>query len=260
MTTPKVMYVADLDVSKLHFGPATTLSTRKSVPLHMSAENTTWKNRVSVQLCDDEDSPLTVAFGIVEPKDDEDPTRRNIMIRFDPVTHKDVIAKLQELDNHIMDVAAQRSKEWWKKEVTPDAIKHKYKPLVAWDEDRGLWTAKFKVIVPHPKPDPLKKYSNPTVVYRMNTEDGTLVQADASILTMGSEVVPCVSTMQVWFMGENQFGVSLRAESVLCKPTYQCAPYESMRTKRTYREIAPDDAASSSKVAKEDDDDGAAAM
>ena len=92
------------------------------------------------------------------------------------------------------------------------------------------------MIVPHPNPDPEKKYGKPTTIYNI-VGDGKVVRSNASSLTEASEITPSVSSMQVWFLGENQFGMSLKAETLFVKTKLRPSPLESMSLKRKYTEV-----------------------
>ena len=249
-------YIGDVDFSPLYFAPVVAEKSRKSVSVYYNNKNTTWANRMAFQLCEDEDSPVIAKYGLSDPQEDQDPTRLNLTVLLDSTTHKSVIDKLHEVDKIVKGEACKKTKEGWKKEHKPEVIDLMHKGVIDWDNERECYRVKVKVIVPHPKPESGKKYSKPTVIYRL-TESGDVVKADHTILTQGAQLVPSVSSVGVWFLGDNAFGVSLKADIILCKPVVIPTPLEQLKLKRKYKEIEPEPEASTSeapvKAAKEED-------
>lgn len=234
--TENMTYIGNVDLSTLYFSPVAVEKSRKSVSVYLNDKNTSWANRMAFQLCEDEDSPIITKYGIQEPQEDQEETRLNLPVLLDPTIHKVEIDKLHEIDKIVKAEACKKSKEWWKKDHKPEAIDVMYKSLIEWDNDRAMYRVKMKVIVPHPQPEPGKKYSKPTAIYHLN-ESGKVEKADHSILTRGSKLVPSVSTSCVWFLGDNAFGISLKADVILCKPGIERTPLEQLNLKRKYAEV-----------------------
>ena len=240
--TESTKFIGDIDFAELYFAPVAIDKSRKSVAMYMSAKNTTYNNRVRFQLVEDEDSPVVSKWNVDTAVEDADPSRLKQTVLLNSVVHKKTIDKLHELDKMVQEEAVKKSKEWWKKELPAEAISYKYKPLIAWDEKSECYAASYKVIVPHPRPELGKKYGKETPIYKISDE-GDAVVSDHRILTQGSEMTPQVSTVGVWFMGDNQFGVSLRAEVLLCKTMVVPSPLDSLKLKRKYREVEAEPAA-----------------
>lgn len=236
-----IKYIASQDFSGLHFCPVQVERNRKSVEMYMSSKSTSWSNRVSFQLVENEDSPAIAKYNLSPANEDQDPTRINFTVCLDSRNHKQAIETLLAIDAKVKSEAVARSKEWWKKELTEEAIAFKYKPLVTYDSDNDNYCVRFKVVVPHPTPEPGRKYGKPTEVYVLS-DDGTakLTKNAASVLTSESEITPSLSTGGVWFMGENQFGVSLKADIILCKPKPQKTGLDRMTLKRKYAKVSED--------------------
>ena len=260
MADIQMQYLGDVDFSTLYFAPVVTEKSRKSVSVYYNNKNTTWANRMAFQLCEDEDSPVIAKFGLQDAKDDQDPTRLNLTVLLDSTVHKAVIDKLHEVDKIVKAEACKKTKEWWKKDHKPEVIDLMHKGLIEWDHERECYKVKVKVIVQHPKPEPGKKYSKPTVIYRLN-EDGNVVKSDHTILGQGAQLVPSVSSVGVWFLGDNAFGISLKADTIFCKPVVIPTPLEQLKLKRKYKEVAPepevDPSESTTKVAKVEEGEGA---
>jgi hypothetical protein len=253
----QVKYIGGMDFSGLYFAPVETVKSRKSVNVYLNNRNTTWSNRIAFQLSENEETPLIAKYGIdtADEGHEGDPYRRNVTALLDPTTHKTTIDKLMDIDKIVKAEALKKCKEWWKKDLEESAVNFKYKPLVIWDEVKQVYSVKFKVIVDPPNREPGKKYSKPTVIYKIS-DNNDAIQSDSSILTSGSEITPQVSAVQVWFMGENQFGISLKADVLLVKPKLVPSPLETMQTKRKFNEISEmptstDDALKSAKVEDE---------
>lgn len=238
MSTP---YIGDVDFGNLYFAPMVVDKTRKSVAMYMTKGNTTYANRVLFQLVPDEESPAASRYKVEAAAEDQDPSRLKQTVMLNAETHQKTIEKLQELDRLVLAEATAKSKEWWKKELPAEAVAYKYKPLIAWDDKVESYQVSYKVIVPHPKPEFGKKYSKATSIYKV-TDDDKVVASEHSILTQGSLMTPSVSTVGVWFMGDNQFGVSLRADVLLCKTLVTPSPLDSLRLKRKYVEVSTEEA------------------
>lgn len=238
MDMQKVKFIGEIDFSNLYFAPVETVKNRKSVNVYCNNKNTTWSNRIAFQLAEDEETPVIAKYNLDTPQDGEDPTRLNLTVLLNATTHKAAIDKLMDIDKIVKAEAFKKCREWWKKDLEEAAVGFKHKPLIVWDEARDAYAVKFKVLVQHPNPEPGKKYSKPSVIYRL-TDDDQVVRSDSSILTEGSEITPSVSSVGVWFLGENQFGMSLKADVLLVKPKLVPNPIETLTLKRKYTEAAP---------------------
>ena len=236
-------FIGDIDMGELYFAPIVVDKSRKSVNIYTNSKSTTWANRLVFQVCEDEDAPLIAKYPLQEPPEDGDVTRRNITVTLNIEQHKVIIDQLFAMDNAVLSVAKQRSREWWKKDLDPTLVAAKYKPIIEQEMDSDTnYRVRLKVIVPHPCPDPNRKYGKETVIYRLR-EDGDAMLSNHAILTADAELVPEVSAMSVWFLGENQFGVSLRSETILCKPKVVATALQRLKLKRKVREVKEEDEA-----------------
>ena len=257
----QAQYIGDVDFTSTYFAPVVTEKNRKSVATYFNSKNTTWSNRLAFQLCEDEDSPLLATWHL-SPPEDGDPTRLNMQLLLNSTTHKAVIDKLHELDNLVKAEALKKCKEWWKKDLTQDAIQARHKPMIEWDAERECYKTKCKVIVPHPNPEPGKKYSKPTDIFRITPDDKSdeavnykMYKSDHTIVGQDAKITPIVSTVGVWFMGDS-FGMSLKAEHVLCEPVVVRTIAERFQTKRKYVEAAEDeDIATAAKKGRPNEDE-----
>ena len=231
MTSSK--YIGSMDFDGMHFAPIVTEKGRKSVNIYKTT-NCTYDNRMQFQLNKDEDSPTVAKWNLDEPQ--EDPVRRSMEVF---VYDKQSIAKLEELNNKVHSKACERTREWWKKELSPEAISMKQKSLIHSTGEDGTCTVKFKVVVPHPNPEPGKKYPKPTIIYKLLGND-KIVKSDASILTKDAEITPSLSFVGVWFMGDSSFGVSLKADVLFVKPKVEPRPIERLSLQRKYVEVEED--------------------
>ena len=229
-------FIGDCDFSTLYFTPLVTVKRCKSVSVYCNDENTTWANRVCAQLSPDEDYPIAVKYFEL-PRRDQDPTRLNMKICLDSVTHETTINKLEDIDREVYNKAVESSNEWWGRTIDEDTIALMHKPLLEWRDD--CYMMKLKVIVPHPNPEPGKKYSRPTLIFRLHLHGYVTKEDHTILLKRGVQVVPSVSSPGVWFLGDNAFGMTMKAEVllVITRPVHlwmKVRRYVSMRRYALY--------------------------
>lgn len=202
-------FVADVDMSKVHILPMVQDKDRKKVDIYRDASSTTNYNRLEFQLCASEEEPLTTRFRLDDPQD-KDPTRRGLSCI---VEDAKVIAALKTLDERIVAYAVANSKELFKRVLSEEAVRTKYKPLVAHEKDDPElpMLTKFKVKCTGSRvPTRILRLTGPGKVARA-TED--------SIGNRGSKVVPVVSVLGLWFFaGDAQFGATVQAERLIVTP------------------------------------------
>ena len=217
----KFTFINNLDVNKLFFAPVQVDKSKKKVPVYMSDTDLSWRNRVTFQMCKNETEHLVSKYGMSAPKEDAtDTTRRNMAVT---VSDKDTINKFKELDEKIIQIAIERAKEWWKKDLAPEAVRFKYHPTVKYDEKLGCDMFRFKVALPSPD---RKSF---TEIFTTTSDDNEIVVSNHEVLGWGVEVNPVVSSAQIWFLGENQFGISFTADILVAKPASQMTNLERMQ-------------------------------
>lgn len=205
---PPFPYVGNLDLSKIHCAPMVQEGNKKSVPLFLDASATTNQNRVWFQMCPDEDTPLTTRYALDSVHQDQDGSRRGLGIVVD---HPDTVRALQTFDDAIVQAAVANSKDWFKKLLTEEQVRMRYKPLLTRDADDDPWVMKIKV-----KCGPAKV---PTKIIRK--VDGKAKRSNEDDLAYrGAKIVPLVSAYALWFMGggDGKFGASFQCEEMLVTP------------------------------------------
>lgn len=214
------MITTDLNPNDFHYSNVIVDKSRKSVKTFASRHNLTYENRIMFQLCKDENHAMPVKYDI-EPRDGDDPQRRNVIVT---ITDPDMIEKLQEIDAHNLAVACERSKEWFKKEISAAELKIRYKPILNFNEERNEYVFKFKLVLPSVD-DPKRQFTE------IFTTDGSKPRgADHTIVTRDAMVVPVVHTNGIWFMGgDSSFGMSFVASIVRVQPKEVVPPMKKMR-------------------------------
>ena len=207
MTTQRIH---DLDLNSIYFhSPTFNVKGQKVVELSFDKDSTAWSNRMTLQLCYDETTPLISNWALSQVREGQDPTKRE----YELALNKEVEEKLAAFDQLILKKACENSREWFKKELKPEQIEARYKSLVKTAKSEGEPNfIKIKVkCPPADKPTPIKKLS----------EDGTRISnSNTSILTRNAKVVPTVRIMNIWFMTDS-FGVSLAAHKLIVTPLPQ---------------------------------------
>lgn len=243
-----IAFVADIDFSRLFFSSPTTSGGRKTVDLFADrARGAMPSNRVRFQAAADETKPLLAKYGLDAVRDtDHDPTRRKLLT----VVHDDAAVKaFQALDEVIVAYATEHSREWFKKELSAEQVRARFKPTVERKEDD--WTFKFAVKCTGNKV--------PTTILRLTDDDGYCASTEAD-LTRGSEVVPIVSTFGVWFT-ETQFGCAFQADKLLVRTKPPVEAVEEFRTSKVLvKRKREDDDEEEAKAAAEDEAKTAAAL
>ena len=232
----------DLDPSTFHFAQVAEnpITRSKNVPIYFDDRDTTWANKIQLQLCcDNEEDYLRLPYGIDTPLD-ESQYRRNLQI----VLHDAMfIDKLRAFDEVVKAKAQKCSKEWFRKEYDATAIELKYKPLLHYDDERKQYTMKVKVQLPQPPKRDGDKAPKPTEILCKDEDDETrLIKGSWEKLTKNSKVMPVVSTMGVWFMGDSSFGVSFKAEQIIVKPHKEADMLQRMNLARAYHVVTEEEA------------------
>ena len=209
MQTP---FVGDFDQTKLVFGNLDTSNNRTKVEIYRDNTSTMRNNRLNrFTLCNDANTPMETRWPLDSVREDGNPDRRGLAIK---VTDKATEAALHGLDELIVRKALENSKEWFKKVLTEDQVRDRYRPLLfKAKEDDDFMSVKIKVKCPGS--------DYPTVLH-MRDEDGKIHKKAGRIehLIDGAKVVPHVSASYgLWFMGgAMSFGLALQAEEIIVTP------------------------------------------
>ena len=231
-----MQFVGDLDLSKAHLMPMVTdASGRKKVDIYLDNTSTQSSNRLQFQLCPNEDEAMVTRFGLDKVREDErDPTRRGLVC---VVSHEATIQSLKALDDAVVAYAVANSKELFKKVLTEEQVRLRYKPVIAHEkDDESLpYLIKFKV--------KCMGAAVPTKIFKF-TGSGTSVRANEDTLAhRGSRIVPIVSAYGLWFMaGDAQFGLSFQAEKMLVDPAEGPSEVADFKTKRPLVVVKAEDA------------------
>ena len=215
-------FICDIDLTKLHFGPMESEGGRDKVEVFLDAS----KKKLKYNLCEDFQEPFDTRYPIDGIRDDASNERRGQVIC---LMDEKVLAHYKALDELMLKLAFERSKEWFKgnKQLTPEEIKFRYQPLVykAKEEDAHFST-KFKIKCPPAKV--------PSALHLL--KDGKVVQYGCAIDKLsapGGKMAPIIYVYSVWFMGGGKsFGLTVQAEEIVVVPGEGSKPLSKFNTKR----------------------------
>ena len=256
-------YVGDVDFSQVHFAPLVSDAStkRKSVETFLDGSSTRRSNHIKVQMCRDETEPMEAHWSLDAVFDDsKDASRRTQVVR---LTNEKTLEALRALDERVVQEAVRRSKEWWKSELNEDQVRLRYNPLVQTKDGQAIF--KFKV--------KCTGAAVPTKIVRVVSESEVVPDTERVLETAGAKMVPLVSTMGLYFLGDKGFGLSFQAEELLVTPGEEKQAMSNftlskpLNLKRAAPEERPgggedDDVAVPNKCVKVEleDDDGESAM
>ena len=206
MTTP---FVGDMDFTQLVFAPMTN-DGRQRVDVYTNP-NMSKRDRIRVNLCPDVAEPLAARWPLDTVREDSNPDRRGQGVLLD---NERALRSLKTLDETIVRAAVANSTKWFKKDLSEEQVRARYKTVVGKlhvdDEKEGM---KFKV-----------KCGNadvPTVLHRREA-DGVVRKRGGRVEDLegwNAKLVPIVSAYGLWFMGGgSQFGIAFQAEDMIVTP------------------------------------------
>lgn len=203
-----VAYIGDLNVEKLHVQHTldkkgasryvVNMETGKSLNFRLTPDHLTFVNTRYMLDREREDSQ-------------DDNARRGQMV----ILNDDQVKVLSSIDAFIVKTAVTHSKEWFKKTLTEEEIKARYKPIVVKAKEEDTFSCmKFKVKCAN---SPL-----PTKLHKIGADDETVYPNKGTIQmmeTMGTSLCPVLSSFGLWFMaGGLSFGLALQADEIIIKP------------------------------------------
>ena len=201
-------FVGEIDMSKVHFGPMINDGTKQKVEIHKDGSSTKPKNKLIFNLCTDPREPLECRYKLDTVREDQDGSRRGLVVK---IQDPECLKALQALDDAVIAHALKNCKELFKKNLSEDEIRLRYKPLVfkAKDEDEEF-SVKFKV----------KCKGYPTELHLLH-DDNTIEEKAGTLEHLsenGAYACPILSAYGLWFMGGNSFGITIQAEKMVVKP------------------------------------------
>lgn len=218
MSSYRSKFVGEIDFSKMCFGPFQNKDGKQSVEVWTDASNMTNKNKPKFQLCQYAEEPAEVRFPLDPIRYDANgkatnEDRRGMKVKFSPGSPQE--QTLQTLDKTIIAAAVLHSKEWFKKELTEEAVMLRYHPIVhkAVESD-DCNSMGFKVKT--------GKSAWPTVL-NLALSPGKFLENGGKISHIdkgvGIRVVPILSAFSLWFMGGGaQFGISFSCDKMVIYP------------------------------------------
>lgn len=193
-------HITDLDLSKLHVEPCKDRESQKIAEVYLNDK----REKIFFNLCRDTSEPVEARINLDDPGTGKTDRRGWGVKLEDEATLK----VLRDIDEQMIQLALERSKEWWKKQYEETQIRFMYKPLLRKIKDDTFDTLKFKVKMGEPVPT------------LMHLREGDVVRrkaARAHDLVKGALVTPCLSMYALWITGAG-FGLSIQAEEMNVTP------------------------------------------
>lgn len=205
-------FVGDIDFNKLIFSPLAVKGPSNKQEVILSMEE---KKRLWMHLCPDIDDPMFAKFSI-DSANDENPDRRGQTLVVD---HPQTLQSLKTLDDKIIQMAVERSKEWFKKTLDETQVRSKYVPLLKRRDGESIDFVKIKLKCGNADyPTKLHLMQNnrldPTKPFDMVPNGATLQHLEAR----SCKLVPLVSIYALWFGMGGAFGLSMQAETICVYP------------------------------------------
>lgn len=258
-----VKFIGDLDLTKLAVAPVRTDNNFKSARLTKSGgSNFSWGERVQFQLQRDEFEPSVLTWPLDAPMG-QTVEEANKLVLQTTVSDPVVVQKLQAFEKWILDLAKQRSVEWFKEDLPIEVIRHKWSDWIKEvDGQPGTYSLKAKVF----KPVPGNRYDYsddsrplPTAVFQQ-TSESEVKETDWRAMGKGSKCVLILSADRIWFT--EKFGVGFRVEKVLLHPSERTTPMQAFALRNKYEVTArrDDGEAEKDREHHEDDEDHETAM
>lgn len=177
---------------------------KKTVRIFRDDSSVNASNQIKIQMCADETRPLVTKYGLDRVMGDGDPTRRGqAVIIDDPAT----IDSLVKFDERMVQLALEKSKEWFGKQLTEDQVRDRYRGVMARESEEADWVMKFKV--------KCAGAAVPTNLSRFAGEDQVVKCGPEVLENRGAKIVPLLSAYSVYFLGTDKFGVTWQAEDIL---------------------------------------------
>ena len=205
------MFCTGVDLNVLEYKPPTNnRSGGKVVNVSTVPGSSDFKDKIRFQMSEsDKENLQTAVWGLSTPMQGQDAARRTLELTVEsPELHK----FLDTLDEKNIQMAVDKSQEWFKKTMTKEAVDPMY----------------VRMLKPPSKPDAkptvrvkVKCADYPTNVYIVTDTDSdgnlTYVRGTHEDLTRNVKCLVIAETVGLWFMSR-QFGMSLTATEILVWP------------------------------------------
>lgn len=191
---------SNLDVNTICFQELTFgKAGQKMMDISFDNVSKAWDKKVIFQLSSDS-KPLQAKYGLSKPRENApDTNKRSVDLSIDdPV----IIQKISEIDNYVKEYAFNNSKTMFRKELNREQINDRYTSILKEKDGHTFISLKVKIT---DKPTPTKVIEHGT----SNIRSGTVED-----ITPGSEVVPIVRLLSIWFMSD-KFGISPQADKLI---------------------------------------------
>lgn len=217
-------FISDLQVTKFSFRNFQVVENKPRVDVFYED-----KKSVTFNLCSDADSPVHAPYGLDSVPPNSDGSRRTLLVN---VSDSEVIRVFTELDDFVVASALANSKEWFKKSITEDEVRVRYKPLIKRNENGDdSYAMKFKI----------KCIKYPTRLH-LKLPNGDVVRNGATTehIGRGSLVAPVLTIFNMWFMNK-EFGLGVQAEEIIITPSTSAPVLPMFNFKRPVTILDKDD-------------------
>ena len=220
----------EIDLDAVHFNQITTNNNGgRVVYVNKVANDSGFREQLRVQLSKRDMSDLNVCpYGVSVPQTEEQ--MKNSRRTLDLSLNDEQRAFVERLDNKIIDVATERSNEWFKKPMDRATVSAMYTPLLHSPSSEGRpYTVRTKVKMA-PTAEELeraeregrKKKPVPTNVCvargAATADELGFHKVSLYDVCKGSKCMVIVDLTSVWFINQRQFGVTLVVNDLMVWP------------------------------------------
>lgn len=207
---------SDINIAELQYRVSKqNQSGGKTVGVYTVANSTDYKDRLSFQMSEDQNTNLQCAvYGVSMPLPGQEDKRRSLELS---IESESLITFLKALDERNIEAAVENSVEWFKKPLDRNTVENMYTPLVRTPTsdkaDMGYKpTVRTKIKI-------AEQYnSNIWIVIAKDGNDMTCERGVHQDIGKGSKCMAIVETSGLWFASK-QFGMSLAVNDIMIWPS-----------------------------------------
>ena len=216
--------------TSLGFGdPVKLTNGQMIIPVSIVPGTFSWDTRLVCQFGKHQGALLTSQYGLSKPQANGDPNRLNL----DFTPDSELEAWGRELDRVVVDYCSKNSQTLFKTAT----LNKQYCPLVQ-EKDKAGTVIRVKVVA---GADEQRKLTEVKVFNDACTE--LHKSTCESLKTRNLAIMTLVSTQGIWYTG-SQFGVSFKADTILCKRVDQATGIARFNLLPGVTEVQPPDAVS----------------
>jgi len=212
----------EVDLSTFCFGPlSVNTNGGKIVYINAAAAEGSKSKNVCVQMCKKDFSDKQCApFGVSTPQlsDTTGSNKRTL----DLTVNEEQRSFVEKLEDKVLEVASERSLEWFGKELTKDQVSSMYTSLLQPPSKEGQsYRVRTKVKLPiEEEGDAKRRKMTPTKIAIVKNEAEHIEYEEGSVneVSKHSMIAARVELTSVYFISKKQFGISLNVVEMYVWP------------------------------------------